>query len=519
MTHHSSLRKHIMSQSIRKNKTALNTASSILFSIITAGIGFFLAPYIVRSIGVEAQGFVTLSQNFLLYMTIITQAVNSMSGRFITIALQQNKTQEATKYYTSVFWANVILLLVLFLPMTTAILFIHRILNIPSIMVFDVQLLFGFVFINFIGTTLLALWKNTFFITNVPYLQSISDIIAKILHAILLVSFFILFRPWMFFTSLSIVCVLLFRASWLYYYKKKLLPELVVTKHGFSWFHLKTIITAGIWRTIQSVGEILLTGLDLLITNIFINPIMMGVLALSRTIPNILQTLNWQISLNYVPRLTILYAQDDMNGIIKTLRQASKLNAILCTIPLAAFIVFGQDFFQLWVPSQDARMLQLLAILNCFSLLIVVGAIPFGEVFPVVNKIKPMAIFVTLSGVLNTIIVLILLHFTELGVYAIAGLSSVMMIARSAGFTVPRAAQYLKQKWYTFYFGYLYSIIGSTIIILLSLAVRFLLKPQGWMMLILCFLIVGVLGIVLNTLLICNHKERSYIIQKIRTKI
>jgi hypothetical protein len=38
------------------------------------------------------------------------------------------------------------------------------------------------------------------------------------------------------------------------------------------------LISSGIWNTINQCGNILMTGLDLLIANIFIDPVQMGLL-------------------------------------------------------------------------------------------------------------------------------------------------------------------------------------------------------------------------------------------------
>ena len=44
---------------------------------ISLCISFFLSPYIVRTIGVEANGFITLANNFVSYTSLITIALNS----------------------------------------------------------------------------------------------------------------------------------------------------------------------------------------------------------------------------------------------------------------------------------------------------------------------------------------------------------------------------------------------------------------------------------------------------------
>jgi O-antigen/teichoic acid export membrane protein len=88
---------------------------------VNATIGFFLSPFIVRTLGVEAAGFIQLAANFASYISLITIALNSMSGRFITIALTKGENEKAISYYTSVFWANLALFVLLLLPIAIVI--------------------------------------------------------------------------------------------------------------------------------------------------------------------------------------------------------------------------------------------------------------------------------------------------------------------------------------------------------------------------------------------------------------
>ena len=70
-----------------KNKQLLlNITSSLLTFIVGLGVNFFLTPFIVKHLGVEAYGFVNLSNNIISYAGLITVALNAMASRFIAIS-------------------------------------------------------------------------------------------------------------------------------------------------------------------------------------------------------------------------------------------------------------------------------------------------------------------------------------------------------------------------------------------------------------------------------------------------
>ena len=73
--------------SISKSKQLLiNIIASFVAFGVSMGINFFLSPYIVKTVGTEAYGFVQLANNFINYFSILTIALNSMSSRFISVS-------------------------------------------------------------------------------------------------------------------------------------------------------------------------------------------------------------------------------------------------------------------------------------------------------------------------------------------------------------------------------------------------------------------------------------------------
>ena len=91
----------------KKQQLIINLSASFVSYGVTLLIGFFLSPFIVRTIGVEANGFVSLANNFVSYASLITLALNSLAGRYITISLVKGDIKEANRYFASVYYANI----------------------------------------------------------------------------------------------------------------------------------------------------------------------------------------------------------------------------------------------------------------------------------------------------------------------------------------------------------------------------------------------------------------------------
>ena len=147
-------------------KTIVNLICSIMVLCVNLIISFVLSPFIVKHIGVEANGFVTLANNFVTYAQLIVSALNSMAARFITLAYVNKDYKKANLYYNSVFWGNLIIVAVLLLPAVIFILKMEKMVDVPSNILTDVKALFSFVFFNFFVTTGFPNWDCGTFVTN-----------------------------------------------------------------------------------------------------------------------------------------------------------------------------------------------------------------------------------------------------------------------------------------------------------------------------------------------------------------
>ena len=152
----------------------MDKAKRLLTTILTSGIAtvlsflisFILTPFITNKLGVEAYGFVTLAKNFTQYATIITTALNSYASRYITVSYYQNDRKKAQEYISSVYYGNVTISTVIMIVATAFIIFLDRILNISTELVFPVKILFFFVFLSFVLTTVGTSYTAAAYIKN-----------------------------------------------------------------------------------------------------------------------------------------------------------------------------------------------------------------------------------------------------------------------------------------------------------------------------------------------------------------
>lgn len=503
-------------------KTIINLICSISVLITNVIISFFLSPYIVKHIGVEANGFVTLANNFVMYANLIVTAINSMAARFITIEYVKKNYKKANLYYNSVFWGNLIVVAVLLLPATYLIIHLENMINVTSNLVWDVKILFSFIFFNFFITTGAPNWECGTYISNRLDRQYIPNMVVSIFRCVFLFLIFAICTPhvWYVGLSASIVTVVMLAVNG--YNTHKLTPELKVgikREKQCSWKIIKELVGSGIWNSISSVGNILLSGLDLIICNVTLGATQMGILSLSKLLPNYMQQLSGAIQSAFAPELTINYATGNKKAVLEDINRAMKITSIIVTVPIAIIIIMGDKFFALWVPTQDAKLLQILSILSILGYMFTSGTQILYNVFTTVNKVKTNSVAMLLSGIISTIITLLVINFTDKGIYAVAGVSTFVNLVRNMTFTVPATAKYLGFKWYQFFPQVGMTVFSSVLLIVLGYLIKPYLFIESWIQFFGSVIVLGVIGILVNIVLILNKDERAYLFEKVRSKI
>ncbi|MDH5084133.1 lipopolysaccharide biosynthesis protein [Clostridium perfringens] len=501
---------------ITENKQILiNIFSSIIAFTISIVINFLLSPYIVKNLGEEANGFVQLANNFIMYASLITVALNSMAGRFISISYHKGDLKSANEYYSSLILGNIAIIIIILLPSIFLICKLENFLNISYKNIIDVKILFSFIFLTFFITQISGIFNISTYVTNELYLNNIVNVFRSILNGFLLIIFFSLFMPKIYFVSLVgfILSIVTLLASYLI--KIKVLGKIKFNINNFNFKSILEMISSGIWNTINQCGNILMTGLDLLLANIFIDPIQMGLLSVAKIVPNSIIQLAGIVNSNFSPALTISYSKGMTSGLLKQLRASMKISSVLISIPIVVFCVLGEHFYELWMPTLNSKVLISLSILTCMTFIPFAGPQVLYNVYTTTNKLKVNSISVVVGGVFNFILVYLLIKYSNLGIYAIAGVSSMISIIRNLIITVPYTAILLNLRWYEFYKDVFISLICCLICYVITVATKSLVMPINWLRLIIDIIISSIISFIIIILFVLNKDEKKILKNKL----
>ena len=500
-------------------RLAVNMAANLIAFGVQFGVSFVLTPYIINVLGAEAYGFVPLANNFIGYTNIITVALNSMAARFISIEINRGDQAKANEYFNSVLVANIVLAVVLLLPAVLIVLFVNDLLNVPAFLMSDVRWTFTFAFVSLLGGLVLSVFGCAFYVRNRLELSARRSIESNIIRAVVLIVLFAILQPKIYFVTATMLIVNVYMWSTNVYYTHKLLPELRLTRGAFHWSAVKELLGAGIWNSVNELSIVLLTTLDLLLMNVFLGAQASGEYSLVKTVPSFIQSIVAVMVGVFIPQFTIYYAKRQYGKLLNSIMFSIKVMGATLTIPIGYLIIFGGDFYRVWVPSQNTDLLQSLSVLTLIPMIVTCSINTIFNVYTVTNKLKIPALVLLVSGVTNVVIVILLLEFTSLGIWTIPVVSLVLGLVRNLTFTPIYAARCLNVPWDTFYKAIFRGCMCVSSTMVISVIYRLLHVPTGWIGLIIAAAICGVLSLSMNIVIAFDKAERTEFIGLVRNKL
>lgn len=494
-----------------KKRFAINAFAQIFSFTVSLGITFFLTPYIVGHLGTAAYGFVGLAQNFVSYAQLITIALNSMAGRFISISYHQGNIEQAKKYFTSVFYSNAILLSFVALCSCFVIYRLEHIIIIPSSLLFDVKLLFICVFANFVISVLFNIYNVSTFICNRLELASIRSITANVIKALALVISFHFFSPAVWFVGLATFIASTYTVATNIRLRNHLTPYLIIQKNYFDFTKVKELVSAGVWNVISRLNAILGAGLDLLIANLFIGATPMGILSIVKRLPVLTLSFFENINSIFAPRWTKLYAQNKHSQLKKDISRAIRFFGVISFIPLAAIFAYSDWFYTLWLPSQNAQQFYLLTILAAMDLPFAMPLQPIYNIYPMTNKIKANSLFgvgMHLTVFLCIIIGVNLFDDTMTHLMIIAGTRASFNIIKALTFLPLYGSHCIKMSAKILYKNTFKSVFSFALLLLLLLEIKTLFLSITWINLIYGLGFSFILGSIIGCFIVLNQEDR-----------
>ena len=444
-----------------KKRLTRTIVFTFLAYFLTYTIDFFITPYITESFGAESYGYFSLAKQFTAYTMVFSSVINSFAARFITVEYKRNDYVKADSYYSTVFFSNVILSLIVLLISSIFIYNLEDYLQISYTMLNGIKLVFLFAFLNFGLVNTAGVFSNAHYVSNRLDLYNINKIAADLFQVICIFALIKIFDDQIYNISIAICFRNLSLLFLLYIQSKGLIPRLSIKKSCFSINSFKTLIVNGSWNAFNSLGNILNSGLDLIVCNMMLGDIMMGYVAVIKSLTTIAIQIVQLVSQPFHPVFLDLYAKSDKAKLMKMLKFSMKLSGYMSSVFYTVMIGLGFSYFKLWLPNQNTELLYKLAIIGCFSIIFEGPVIPLYYIYTLTLKIRFPCFVTIIGGCINVIGMFVLIRYTRIGVYAILLTTAIIMTIISLVTNPIYLAKCMNEKKSFFYNDLLRIIISS----------------------------------------------------------
>lgn len=508
------------------NRTLLiNMAASVVVFLVQLVMSFWVTPYVIEKLGESAYGFITLALNFTEYATLLTVAINSMASRFISISYNRGKYDEANEYFSSVFWFNIILSVIILIFSIFLVWNINSVIHVSDAQSNDVKITFALTFLNLIISFISTCYVATPFVTNRMDINAYVQIASKVVKLVLTVLLFILLIPRIYYVALANLIATLVALVIYVYIKKILTPEFSVSINFFNFKKLIVIAKSGMWMLLSNLSSLLLNGMDLLIANLLISPDAMGRLSVSKQLPMAVSSLLGYLANIFTASLTQLVAMNKKRELIEEIGFSIRILGTFLTVPFAGIIVYGISFLHLWLPndvysSREMMEIYILMMLTLSNIIVNAYMYCLHSLYIAINKVKMYSIVIFGCSIISVIMTITLTRYTSLGVFAIAGTSTIILSLVNLFWVPLYAEKMLEIKIFTFIKTILKNYLALLITCISFFVFRKFLIFNNWGLFLLSCMVSAVFGYFFAFGFILQRDERqrvkTVIIDKIR---
>ncbi|MCC4410163.1 MATE family efflux transporter [Limosilactobacillus reuteri] len=454
-------------------KSKVNMIFGLLNGVISTAQTLWFIPYVKSYLGTDAYGYIAVINGLINTLTIISFAIGAMSARFIVVELNRKNYDEANKFFNSDLAALLGLSVITCLIGLIICFNLRYVMNITDNFVTQVEVLFCMTLFSFLIQLIETPFSASIYYTNsvyISYIFFISDYVARILLTIYLFNSGVVVL-W----AAALASDIVFFISLVFYiiYRSKVMPTITISFSRISKIHFKKMFGSGIWFSISSAGNTMLTSLNSYFANIlcgvFITGIYSAILQFS-IIENVILSVLVNTS---VAQMFQLYSYEKYKSLFEFIIKIMSIVGIFVSIISGGIIIFGNDFMRLWMGKQFTHY-NLMIVLTCIYLPFTLPSQVINQYFSTADKVKLPAIYTIFFVILNAGLAVVFVKGFNLYIYGIIWASIVTQLTRDILF-------------YPFYFSrispvfnkkillpYIISVIDLAIVIILCLSVRYL---------------------------------------------
>ena len=494
------------------SKVSLNMVTNITRVIVMALVGFLMVPYYIDQFGLATYAILPLATSITTYVLVASESLADSFTRFMIIAIQKGDRNEITRTYSSSVIGMVRIILIL-LPAAVLISILSPYLfNVGDDSHLEVQMMFIQVMIASLLVSFTTSLDSIYMAHNYLYRLYSVRIVHCLIQVVFVVLFFICFGPSLTLLGLSYLLAAVILVVWLLFGIKRIDPEIRVDRSTFDKDLLKEMSNLGIWSVITRLGYILFIQTSQIVVNVCLGSQIQGEFSIIVNIISMIATTCTAFVAVGVPVLYKHYNNGDKNMLISNLDLFTKFIGMILAFPIAYLIIFAPQVLTAWLGTTYENTVAMVMIMvplcvaRCSMDILPSVAILY-------KNVRTMGLWTIGLGILNVILAVILIQFTDLGVFGACIAWDISIGLLNFVFYPVFISRLMNVNIMIFFKSLIVDYIAFGILIGLGLLFNnYFELPYGWIPILLSFTAMFIVFAVISMRIGLNKEERGIVV-------
>lgn len=504
--------------SVGRGQFVTNLVTNVGALVLSLLIGLWFTPYLIRHLGVASYGLIPLITQITGYLGIVTLALNSAMGRWITIALERREHEEANHYFNASFFGSLLLTAVLAVPAGFAAAHVHRLIAVPAGQEAQAGWFMASALAVFFLNTLLTPFGVATYSMNRFDLRNLVTIAERLVQVGGVVLFFALVTPRLWQVGLALVAATLVSGGISLRLWRQLTPMLKVSWHDFRLEAVRKLASFGGWVSVNTVGTILFLAIDLLVVNRLFGPAAGGRYAAVMQWSGLLRTLAATIAMVFGPTILYIYARNDIDGLVAYTGRSVKFMGIVVALPIGLICGLAAPLLGTWLGPEFVGLAPLMSLMT-IHLSVNLAVMPLFSIQTATNRVAVPGIVTLVMGAANLGLALLLAGPARWGLYGVAAAGAIMLSAKNLLFTPVYCAHCLGRRPLAFFRPILRIVLLTAATAAVCFGLSRLVYLSGWIRLGAAVVAVSLVYVAVVLLTQVSSEERGMLWNVVRSAV
>ena len=342
-----------------KAGAALNYVSICLNMVV----GLIYTPYMLRMLGQSEYGLYSLAASIIAYLTVLDLGFGNAIVRYTAKFRAEGKQKEQEEMFGMFFILYICIGVIALLAGSVLSLNVENLFSrsMTKIEVERTRIMLWLMTFNLAFTFPMSIWGSIMTAYERFVFQRLVSIIRSVLNPVVMVLLLVIgYKAVAMVVVTTIFNVATLMINW-WYCKYRL--SIKVRFGRFKWGFLREVSVYSFWIFLNAIMDRIYWSSGQFVLGIYRGAVAIAVYAVAIQLQNMYMMFSTAISAVFLPKVTAMVAKENNEGEISNLFiRTGRLQYIVMSFILSAFIVFGRPFIQLWAGKgyEDAYYISLM---------------------------------------------------------------------------------------------------------------------------------------------------------------